>query len=500
LASRRALLEDEHKVQQLRSTLGRVVDRLRANKRFRLLVGLQILLILLFLVPAATYLFVSVFPSTQALQAFFELPIIFSILKGLTMLGVLLLVARLFFFYRFLPVLKRLQGGQGLAGYLLGGIVAHGALLLGLIALLLAFQGRPTQELLDLLNLAQWAEFLTAVLSVALFVLGVGLLIFSGLGVLAVPAEVLFGIKVAELLLDIYTIADLVIESQHDGLYALERLELSLAIYSLLLFPLAIPGAIPMPAVARWVLEGTDAVLGGEQVWVEFQGPRETDWSLPNRTCTLFNHIRQGDRALRNHQPGQALRSYGEARHLTAQVRTTPLTRGVIMTRIGDTLRSQGDDHGALVAYQDALDQMPSAGVLPEYQANLHVRIGDLHVREEDYPAAIQSYQSALELYQAAGADAMQVSEAMLKLGESWLHAGDTDRAVQFLRESLELMTRAGKASRERAALFERLGDGFLATSDPEQAAQCFQLGIEDYQALGSPLAEGLLGRLDALQ
>jgi len=482
LITKRKLIENEGKVRALRSIQNNLLTRFRKSTRYRWMIAARILIGLLFLLPSLLYLVVGVFPNTHQVLDIFNNQLVFDAISSLGVICGILLLARIFLFYRGYPTARRSLSGQALGGYLLGGVVAHGALLVLLAGLALGFLGGPLATPSNLLHIS---ENLDIVLMVDLI-----MLVFA-LTALFFPAVTF------PLLLPFFTLMDLWIagdviwllnQKGIENLDQLERLEYMLAWASIILFPFDVNEYLEVG------LSSLDVVLDS------IPGPpASVDWSRPREIQGAFTQIRRGDAFIVDQRFLDAQRSYQKARDLMQQGSSTPFTTLAIEERLGDVLKSQGENQKALEAYQNALNQLPSEESLPGYQANLLVKIGDQQTALYDFEGAQESYQAAMRLAQAEAGDPIRLAEILLKISEVWLQLGEGERALEFLQQIFDLLLQESPISLERADLFVELGEAFLKLADRELAKRCFQHGLEDYQTLGHPLSKELLLRIDQL-
>jgi tetratricopeptide (TPR) repeat protein len=482
LIAKRKLIEDEGKVHTLQSIQNELFKQRRKSARYRRMIAFQILIGLLFLLPSLLYLVVGVFPNTHRVLDIFNYQIVFYLISGLGVICGILLLARMILFYRGYSSARRSLSGQALGSYLLGGVVAHGALLVLLAGLALGFLGGPTATPIDLLHIS---ENLDIVLFIDLVMLVFALTaLFFPLAMTFFPWWFLLFFELMDLWITVDTIMVLH-QKGEENLTQLERLELMLAYFNILF------------DVDDYLDVGMSFLDIALDVMPEPPGP--VDWSRPRQIQGAFAQIRRGDVFAVDQRYVDAQRSYQKARDLIGRGRATTFSTMAVEERLGDVLKAQGKNREALEAYQKALQQLPSERSAPGYQADLLVKIGDQQAALSEFEAAQESYQSALTLAQAEAANPIQLAEIMLKMGEVWLQLGEGEQTLQILGKIFDLLLQESPSSLERADLFVELGEAYLKLADRELAQRCFQHGLEDYQALGHPLSEELLERLDQL-
>ena len=504
LIAKRKLIEAEGKVKSIQSIQNKLLKKRRKSTRYRRMIAVRIMIGLVFLLPSLLYLALGVFPKTHQILEIFNNQIAFYLISGLGVVSGILLLTRIFLFYRGYSTARRSLSGQSLGIYLLGGVVAHGALLMVLAGLALGFLGGSSATPSDLLHIS---ENLDIVLFVDLM-----MLVFLLLGLFFPPLALTTGFIVGNLLfrvIDFYIAIDsilVLLEKGEENLTQLEQLELRLALLNIILFPIDVVDPIFKSKDAFWELyrmvgEYTDVPLSSLDLALDAlpEQPGPVNWSRPREIQGAFNQIRRGDDFVVNQRFLNAQRSYQKARDLMERGSSTPFTTLAIEERLGDALKSQGENQKALEAYQKALDQLPSEESFPGTQANLLVKIGDQHSALSDFEEAQESYQAALRLVQAEGGDPIQLAEIMLKMGEIWHQLGDGEQALELLGQIYDILLQESPRSLDRADLFIDLGEAFLKLADRKLAKRCFQHGLEDYQTLGQPLSEELLLRIDQL-
>lgn len=153
-----------------------------------------LVLTLLFLLPPLLYVFISSFPGAQILRKIFTTPIIFGFLVGLQIISLIWLIIQLFLFYRLRPLMFKQLRGQNLLSFLLGGIVTHGAFIVGLTGLILvAIGSRADQALLWGLHISEVIDWTTVTDLIMLYLSFVSFAgVFIGLPLLLRGALLLF--------------------------------------------------------------------------------------------------------------------------------------------------------------------------------------------------------------------------------------------------------------------------------------------------------------------